>query len=280
MAPATVRELLRQAARDIAGESPRADAELLLADAMSTSRTWLIAHGDALVDAAPRARFHATVARRREGEPVALVLGRQEFWSLALELGTATLVPRPDTERLVELALERLAPGAPADVLDLGTGSGAIALAIASERPAARVTATDTSPAALAVARGNAARLRLGIRFLQGDWFAPLQDERFHLVLSNPPYLAEDDPHLPALRHEPRAALVSGPTGIEALAAICAAAPAHLRAGGWLLLEHGDTQAAQVRALLHNAGFAGVGTWKDIEGRDRASGGQWTSAGD
>lgn len=280
MAPATVREVLLQAARDIAGESARADAELLLADAMGTSRTWLVAHDDALVDAAPRARFNATVARRRDGEPVALVLGRQDFWSLSLELGTSTLVPRPDTERLVELALERLPPGATADVLDLGTGSGAIALAIASERPAARVTATDASHDALAIARGNAVRMGLGIRFLQGDWFAPLYGERFDLVLSNPPYLADDDPHLRALRHEPRAALVSGPTGIEALAAICAAAPAHLRAGGWLLLEHGNTQGARVRALLHAAGFAGVGTWKDIEGRDRASGGQWTSTGD
>ena len=279
MASATVRELLLQAARDIAGDSARADAELLLADALGASRTWLIAHDDALVDAAPRARFDATVARRRDGEPVAMILGRQAFWSLTLELGPATLVPRPDTERLVELALERLPPVAPADVLDLGTGSGAIALAIASERPAARVTATDASDAALAIARGNAARLGLRLRFLQGDWFAPVQGERFDLVLSNPPYLADDDPHLPALRHEPRAALVSGSTGLESIAAICSDAPAHLRAGGWLLLEHGNTQGAQARALLGAAGVARVETWQDSEGRDRASGGQWTGAG-
>ena len=276
MASATVREALSQAAREIAGESARADAGLLLADALGVSRTWLIANDDAPVDGARRVRFEAMVARRRKGEPVAMILGHQDFWSLSLQLGPATLVPRPDTERLVELALERIPSATPADVLDLGTGSGAIALAIASERPAARVTATDASDAALSIARGNSARLGLPVRFLHGDWFAPVHGERFDLVLSNPPYLADDDPHLSALRHEPRTALVSGPTGLESIATICRDAPAYLHAGGWLLLEHGNTQGAQARSLLIAAGFVGVQTWSDIEARDRASGGRWT----
>ena len=279
MAPVTVRETLLQAARDIAGDSARADASLLLAAAMGNSGTWLIAHDDALLDAAQHTRFQAMVARRRDGEPVAMILGRQAFWSLSLQVGPATLVPRPETERLIELALQRLPPAMPADVLDLGTGSGAIALAIASERPASRVTATDASAAALAIARGNAAQLGLVLRFLQGDWFAPVAGERFDLVLSNPPYLSDDDPHLPSLRHEPRTALVSGPTGMESIAAICHAAPAHLRAGSWLLVEHGNLQGPHARALLGAAGFSGVQTWQDIEGRDRVSGGQWTGAG-
>ncbi len=279
MAPATVRELLEQAARAIAGESARADAALLLGEALGASRAWLVAHDDAEVGAGQRLRFEAMVARRRDGEPVALILGRQDFWSLSLDLGPSTLVPRPDTERLVELALARLPRAMAADVLDLGTGSGAIALAIRSERPDARVTATDASGAALAVARGNAVRLGLDLRFLHGDWFAPVRGERFDLVLSNPPYLADDDPHLPSLRHEPRDALVSGPFGLDAIKAICADAPACLRTRGWLLLEHGNTQAAQVRGLLHAAAFAAIETWQDIEGRDRVSGGQWTGPG-
>ena len=220
------------------------------------------------------------VSRRRAGEPVALILGRQAFWSLELAVDASTLVPRADTERLVELALERLPATSPRDVLDLGTGSGAIALAIASERPDANITAVDASASALAVASANARRLGLRARFLHGDWFGPVRGERFDLVLSNPPYLAGDDPHLPTLRHEPRSALVSGNTGMEAIAAICDAAPAQLRGGGWLLFEHGDAQGAPSRACLEAAGFARVQTWQDIEGRDRVSGGQWIDAGD
>jgi release factor glutamine methyltransferase len=219
------------------------------------------------------------VSRRRDGEPVALILGRQAFWSLEIGVDASTLVPRPDTERLVELALERLPVGTARDVLDLGTGSGAIALAIASERPAANITAIDASAPALALATTNATRLGLRARFVHGDWFAPVRGEQFDLVLSNPPYLAGDDPHLPALRHEPRSALVSGSTGMEAIAAICAAAPGHLRDGAWLLLEHGNLQGPATRALLQDAGLVQVQTWQDIEGRDRVSGGQWRGAG-
>jgi release factor glutamine methyltransferase len=278
MAPVTVRELLLRANRDIGGESARADAELLLADVLGVSRTWLLAHDDATPSEAQHARFDAVLARRRDGEPVALILGRQAFWSLNLDVDASTLVPRPDTERLIELALERLPIAAKRDVLDLGTGSGAIALAIARERPAANLTAVDASASALAVAAANAARLGLRARFLEGDWFAPVRGERFDLVLSNPPYLAADDPHLPALRHEPHSALVSGPTGMESIVAICAAAPEHLLDGGWLLFEHGNTQGAAARALLASAGWSGVQTWQDIEGRDRVSGGQWFGA--
>lgn len=273
MAPMSVRELLADASRTIGGESARVDAELLLADVLGTSRTWLVAHDDAVASPAQRARLDALVARRRDGEPVALILGHQAFWTLDLALGPATLVPRPDTERLVELALERLPVASARDVLDLGTGSGAIALAVASERPRARVTAIDLDAPALAIAGANATRLGLSLRLLQGDWFAPIDGECFDLVLSNPPYLAADDPHLPALRHEPRGALVAGPTGMEAITVICREAPARLRAGGWLLFEHGNAQGDAARAQLLSAGFAQVQTWQDIEGRDRVSGG-------
>jgi release factor glutamine methyltransferase len=274
-----VRATLRVAAAVIGGDSARADAELLLAEAMGVSRGWLLAHGDADVPGEPGARFAALAARRREGVPVALLLGRQAFWTLELQVDANTLVPRPDTERLVELALERLEAGRDAEVLDLGTGSGAIALAVASERPRARVTAVDASAAALVVARANAARLGLSVRMLHGDWFAPVAGERFDLVLANPPYVAEGDAHLPALRHEPRSALVAGPEGLDDLARIAAAAPAHLRDGGWLLFEHGATQGAAARALLARAGFEEVATWQDLGGNDRVSGGAWRAPG-
>ncbi len=274
--PATpLRDILQRAAAMLPGDSPRADAELLLAAAIGQSRTWLFAHDDLAPGTDTLARFDTMLQRRRDGEPVALILGRQQFWSLDLMLGAATLVPRPETERLVELALERIAPGARCDVIDLGTGSGAIALAIASERPLARVTGVDAAPEALAVAAVNAAQLGLALRLLEGDWFSPVAGERFDLVLSNPPYLADADPHLANLRHEPRAALVSGPTGMESIEAITIAARGHLRAQGELLMEHGMAQGAAVRACLQAAGYADVATWQDLEGRDRISGGRW-----
>jgi release factor glutamine methyltransferase len=273
-----LRALLHEAVAGIGGESPRADAELLLAHVLGATRGWLLAHDDAELDDAAVARFRALAARRREGVPVALLLGRQAFWSLDLALGPDTLVPRPETERLVELALERIAPDASVDVLDLGTGSGAVALAIAAERPLARVTAVDVAPGALEVARANAARLELPLRLRAGDWFAAVPGERFDLVVSNPPYLAEDDPHLPALRHEPRLALVSGADGFDAIARIVAGAGAALRPGGALLFEHGRDQGEGARARLREAGFADVATWQDLEGRDRVSGGTWRGA--
>jgi release factor glutamine methyltransferase len=272
-----VRHLLAEATRRIGGEEARAEAELLLAAALDRNRGWLFAHAEAVPDAAALERFQAWVRRRAEGEPVAHLLGRREFWSLDLAVTADTLVPRPDTERLVELALERIAPDAPARVLDLGTGSGAIALAIARERPSATVTAVDRDARALEVAARNAARLGLErVRCLRGDWFSAVRDERFDLVASNPPYLAEDDPHLAGgLRFEPRQALVAGRDGLDDLRAIVRDAPDHLVPGGWLLLEHGLRQAQAVRDLLQARGFAGVASWQDLEGRDRVSGGRW-----
>ena len=250
------------------------DAEWLLAHAVARPRGWLYAHGDAHATTAERERFEALVARRAVGEPVAYLTGRRGFWRLELVVGPDTLIPRAETELLVELALERLPRGVACVVADLGTGSGAIALALAHERPHARVVATDASAAALDVARGNAEALGLGnVAFRHGDWLAPLAGDRFDLIASNPPYIAAGDPHLDEgdLRFEPAAALASGPDGLDAIRAIVAGAPAHLRPGGWLLLEHGWDQGPAVRALLREAGFLDVATHRDLEQRDRAS---------
>ena len=250
------------------------DAEWLLAHVLERPRGWLYAHADDSVDASVRDRFEALVERRAAGEPVAYLTGTRGFWTLDLHVTADTLIPRVETELLVELALARLPANQDCHVADLGTGSGAIALAIASERPRARVVAIDASAAALDVARRNAADL--GIRtvdFRQGDWCAALGDATFDLVASNPPYLAEDDAHrtLGDLRHEPEAALVSGGDGLDAIRSIVANVMAHLRPGGWLLLEHGWEQGDAVRALLVDAGFADVATQQDLEDRDRVT---------
>ncbi|GAB1408349.1 peptide chain release factor N(5)-glutamine methyltransferase [Thermomonas brevis] len=253
------------------------EAAILLAHALGRSRGWLYAHGGDALDAAAVARFHALAAARAEGEPVAYLTGRQGFWTLDLAVGPAVLVPRPETERLVELALERLPAGAAPRIADLGTGSGAIALALAKERPRARVVATDASPAALELARGNATRNGIGnVAFREGDWLAPLAGETFDLIASNPPYIADDDPHLSRgdLRFEPPMALSCGADGLDAIRVIAAAAPAHLRPGGWLLLEHGWEQGPAVRALLRQAGLVEVETARDLEQRDRVTLGQ------
>jgi release factor glutamine methyltransferase len=262
-----------QAARAAGVE--RLDARLLLAFVLGRPAGWLLAHDDAPLGADEQARFQALLARRAAGEPVAYLMGRKEFFGLELHVGPDVLVPRPDTETLVEWALDGLAPDAPARALDLGTGSGAIALALAQRRPLARVTAVDASAAALAVATDNGHRLGLAVEWLHGDWFAPVAGRRFELVVSNPPYVAEGDPHLPALAHEPLAALVSGPQGLDALRRIAADAPAHLEAGGRLLLEHGHDQAPAVAALLADAGFVDVGHRRDLAGRPRCTGGRW-----
>ncbi|MEO5628976.1 MAG: peptide chain release factor N(5)-glutamine methyltransferase [Thermomonas sp.] len=250
------------------------DAEILLAHVLEKSRSWLFAHADdVLSDDAPT-RFEALLIRRVAGEPVAYLTGRRGFWTLDLEVTPATLVPRPETEVLVEFALARIAPGRPARIADLGTGSGAIALAIASERRLAWVIATDASASALDVARRNAERHHIvNVQFRCGDWFAPLAGDRFDLIASNPPYIADGDPHLSAgdLRFEPDAALSSGIDGLDAIRTIVAAAPAHLDAGGWLLLEHGWAQGDAVRGLLQQAGFIEFETVRDLEGRDRVS---------
>ena len=253
----------------------RLDAQLLLGAALGRPRSWLIAHAEQVRDGASADRFGALCLRRADGEPVAYLLGEKEFLGLTLRVDPAVLVPRPDTETLVGWALERLpaAPAAPA-VADLGTGSGAIALALAHARPAARVCAVDLSAEALDVARDNGRRLGLPVEWLQGDWWNAVAGRRFDLVASNPPYIAADDPHLPALRHEPRLALTPGGDGLAALRVLVGGAVRHLHPGGWLLLEHGHDQAPAVRSLLQAQGLCEVSTRVDLAGRPRCSGGQ------
>ena len=272
-----VSTLLREAASSLEGESRRADAELLLARAIDRPRSWLYAHADAIVDEHQAASFRSMLEQRRRGEPVAQILGSREFWSLELTVTRDTLIPRPETELLVELALRRMPAGSSMRVLDLGTGTGAVALALAHERPMADVTAIDIDARTLSVARANAARLQLGqVRFVQGNWFSPVRDERYDLIVGNPPYIADDDPHLLQgdLRFEPRAALASGRDGLDAIRIIARDSPRHLRANGWLLLEHGFDQGADVRTLLTLAGLSSVTTGVDIDGLDRVTCGQ------
>ncbi len=268
----TLAGLLRAAtARLGLSDSPRLDAELLLAEILGVGRGTLLARMDDALDAAQSARFEALIARRAAGEPLAYLTGHREFWSLKLAVTPDVLVPRPESELLVERALALLGPS-PAAVADLGTGSGAIALALARERPAWHIVATDRSAAALAVARANAARLGIGnVEFLPGEWCVPLAGRRFALIVSNPPYIAADDPALadPALRHEPALALSPGPTGLEALAAIAIQARAHLEPGGHLLLEHGAGQRAAVARQLVSLGYAHVRCHPDLAGLDR-----------
>ena len=267
--PGTVETLLRQAAA-----IDRVDAEWLLAHALGQPRSWLFAHSGDPVSPAAAERFAGLLARRQAGEPVAYLTGSQGFWTLDLAVSPATLVPRPETELLVELALARIPADAASRIADLGTGSGAIALAIAKERPCAAVIATDASAAALEIARRNATRNRIAtVEFRDGDWLAPLAGEAFDLIASNPPYIAEGDPHLGEgdLRFEPPTALSSGTDGLDAIRRIVGDAPAHLAVGGWLLLEHGWNQGEAVRALLQAAGFIDVETARDLEGRDRVS---------
>ncbi|MFC4765110.1 peptide chain release factor N(5)-glutamine methyltransferase [Dyella koreensis] len=256
----------------------RVDAEALLLHVLQKPRSWLIAHDTDVLDADVIATYEALIARRAAGEPVAYITGHRGFWSLELEVTPATLIPRPETELLVELALRHLPAGQTLRVADLGTGSGAIALAIAHERPQAQVSAVDVSAEALAVARRNAQRLGIGnVRFLQGSWMTPLSGESFAVIVSNPPYIEADDPHLEQgdLRFEPAGALASGTDGLDAIRHIVTEAPARLQPGGWLLMEHGWDQGPPVRALLTAAGYVEVETVPDLEGRDRVSGGRF-----
>lgn len=258
------------AARDLG--VARLDAQWLLEHLLGRPRSWLLAHDETELTAAQAAGLQAGLARRAAGEPLAYVVGEREFRGLRLHVTPAVLVPRPETELLVEWALECLPADAALDLVDLGTGSGAIALALQHARPAARVLASDASTEALAVARGNAQRLGLPVQFVQGDWWAPLQGRRFALAVSNPPYVASDDPHLAALAHEPRSALTPEGDGLAALCRIVRAAPTHLQPGAWLLLEHGHDQAATVRQWLHDAGFEAVQTRLDLAGLPRCTG--------
>ena len=267
-----------QSARALGVE--RLDAHLLLSHVLGQSRAWLLAHGDAALNDACAAAFPALATRRAAGEPFAYLVGEREFHGLRLAVSAAVLVPRADTETLVDWALELLrgelrdAP-APA-LLDLGTGSGAIALALKNACPRARVWAGERSVDALAVARANAARLALDVHFAHGDWWAALDAGApvFDLVVSNPPYIVADDPHLTDVAHEPRAALGADEDGLGDIARIAAGARPHLRAGGWLLFEHGWEQAPAVAGLLARAGFGDVQTRVDIEGRARCTGGR------
>ncbi|MGZ5216720.1 MAG: peptide chain release factor N(5)-glutamine methyltransferase [Caldimonas sp.] len=249
------------------------DAQLMLARLCGTTRTGVIAHNDAPLEPAVEARWSSWLERRAGGEPLAYLLGEKEFHGLMLEVTPDVLVPRPETELLVDWAAELLPDlTAPARVLDLGTGSGAIALAIKQAWPPADVVASDASPAALAVARRNAVRLALEVEFVAASWWQGLEGSRFDLVVANPPYVADDDPALAALRHEPQSALASGSDGLDAIRTIAAGAPAHLRGGGWLLIEHGFEQAGPVRGLLSAAGLERIETRKDLAGRPRATG--------
>ena len=252
----------------------RLDAQLLLLQVLQQAphqRAWLLTHDTDLLSASAQQQLDALVARRLQGEPLAYLSGHKEFYGLDLQVDARVLVPRPDTETLVDWALAVLQPGH--SVLDLGTGSGAIALALKASQPSLQVSAVDYSHDALAVATANAARLQLAVAFQQGSWLTGVQGQ-FHAIVSNPPYIAAQDEHLAALTHEPLQALASGADGLDDLRQIIQQAPAHLQPGGWLLLEHGYDQAPAVRDLLQAAGFGKVQSRCDLSGIERCSGGQ------
>ncbi|MGJ3701488.1 peptide chain release factor N(5)-glutamine methyltransferase [Variovorax sp. AFSI2.2] len=272
--PATVAQAL---AASVALGIDRLDAQLLLLHALGRAphdRAWLLAHDTDAISGAAWAALSAQLSRRLAGEPVAYLLGEKEFHGLDLRVDPRVLVPRPDTETLVDWALQCLEGRTAPRVLDLGTGSGAIALALQHARPDAQVDAVDASADALAVAKANAQRLALPVRFSQAHWLDGAASG-YTVIASNPPYIAADDPHLPALRHEPAAALVAGPDGLDDIRQIVRDAPLHLAEGGWLLLEHGHDQAAAVRQLLQTHGFAEVQSREDLAGIQRCSGGVW-----
>ena len=271
---ATVAEAVKNAEQTLAphSESPRLDAELLLATLLGLPRSALIARGDEPVATHDESAYAELIAKRAGGVPIAYLTGSREFWSLPFKVSPAVLVPRPETEILVERALALLPRDAVCSVLDLGTGSGAIALSLAHERPRWAITATDISPAALTIAAENAQSLNLAhVEWRLGHWFDPVPAQRFQLIVANPPYIAAQDPALAALRAEPAAALIAGPTGLEALCTIIAQAPEHLHARGWLALEHGITQAPDVARLLRQHGFDSIRTYSDFSGRPRVT---------
>lgn len=277
---ATVGVLLEKAAEELAADQvaaeARRDAQVLLGFALGVSRAWLTAHADQQADAQTAEKFEALVALRAKGHPVAYLVGAKDFCGLLFRVTPDVLIPRPETEELVDAALERLPQGESRKVLDLGTGSGCIAIAIASERPAAQVTAVDSSSSALALARENAVAHCAEVEILQSDWFSALGGRRFDLVVANPPYVAADDTHLRRgdLRFEPRTALAAGKDGLADIRRIVGAAPNHLRPGGWLLIEHGYDQAEDCRDLLYDRGFADLVSRADIAGVRRIAGGR------
>ncbi len=261
-------------ARALAAGLERIDAQLLLGALLGVDRGWLLIHAEDAMSEAQAQRFERWLSQRQDGVPLAYLVGEKEFHGLMLKVDRHTLVPRPDTEVLVDWALELLPEGQAADVVDLGTGSGAIALALAHRRAAARVSAVDLSAGALAMARANGDALKLKVEWMEGSWWQPLAGREFDLVVSNPPYIAGDDHHLPALRHEPLSALTPGGDGLDSLRAIIAGSQDHLRPGGWMLLEHGFDQAAAVADLLRQFGFAELECRNDLGGQPRVSGGR------
>lgn len=281
--PHSIQSLLAQdsarlaAALALDSSTARIEVQCLLQRVLHVPRSYLLAHPERNLGAVERMHYQELLRRRLAGEPIAYILGEREFFGLNLNVSPDTLIPRPDTELLVELALQRLPPAAVARVLDLGTGSGAIALAIAHERPRAIVLACDASAGALLVARANAHRLRLAnVYFVQSSWFSQIGVQRFELIVSNPPYIAAADPHLRQgdVRFEPASALTSGPDGLDDIRHIVSHAQDWLQPGGWLLLEHGYDQAERVRALLQRAGYCEVFSASDLAGIERVSGGR------
>ncbi|MBX9495380.1 peptide chain release factor N(5)-glutamine methyltransferase [Yersinia enterocolitica] len=268
--------LSQAAARFNQSDSPKRDAEILLSFVTGRARTYLLAFGETQLTAEQLAVLEPLAARREQGEPIAYLVGEREFWSLPLSVSSATLIPRPDTECLVEQALAHL-PATPCRILDLGTGTGAIALALASERPDCAVMGVDIKADAVALACHNAQKLAINnVDFLQSSWFDSVSG-RFTLIVSNPPYIDANDPHLNEgdVRYEPHSALVAEAEGIADLTEIIRQSPAYLEVGGWLMLEHGWQQATAVQKLLHNSGFSAVMTYKDYGNNDRVTLGQW-----
>jgi release factor glutamine methyltransferase len=270
----TVADTLKLAARTLAAhsDSPQLDAEVLLSTVLKVARSALFVRAAEPVSAPLLHAYKELIDRRVDGVPVAYLTGRREFWSLPLKVTPAVLVPRHETELLVELALKVIPKSEERRVLDLGTGSGAVALAIASERPLACITGVDVSPAALGVARDNARALALpNVAWRLGSWFAAVPGERFAAIVANPPYVAAGDPALAALKAEPELALVAGSAGLDALESIIEGAPAHLERGGWLVLEHGSTQHGEVARMLERRGFTRVETHEDFSGTPRVT---------
>jgi release factor glutamine methyltransferase len=277
----TVGNLLASGRRQLADQpTGRLEAEILLGEVLGVNRAWLYANPDKTVSPELGNEFLDMVGRRRNGEPIAYLTGRREFWSLPLKVTADVLIPRPETELLVETALNFIPADAAWRIADLGTGSGAIALALASERPLCEIHATEHGEAALAVARENAQDIAPGrVNFNRGYWLEPL-DGRFQIIVSNPPYVAQDDPHLAAgdCRFEPREALTPGRDALAAIRLIAREAQHFLEPGGWLVFEHGFDQGKAVRELMRGLAYQGVRTWKDLEGRERVTAGQWNIA--
>jgi release factor glutamine methyltransferase len=253
-------------------DSARLDAEILLCQSIDMPRSYLFAHPEDELDPLTLERFEALLTRRIDGEPIAYIAGTREFWSHELLVSPATLVPRPETELLVDLALQKIPRDAAWQVLDLGTGSGAIAIAIASERPLCDVTATDNSTEALAIAAENVRQSGLAnVSCIEGDWIAPVHGRRFNVIVSNPPYVNDDDEALTDLKHEPRSALAAGPDGLNDLRILAAECASVLTDDGWLLLEHGAEQEAAVARLLRNAGWSDIVCHTDLQGLPRVT---------